>query len=551
MCDSIDVMESIVKNTEYIVTIEAYSSEGYGIARIDGRAVFVPKTLKGEVWQIKILKVTSSVIYAKGLQMMRASESRTVPECPYFSRCGGCDLWHMSYEEELAFKLRKVNDALRHIGKQSVQADEIIPASVQTRYRNKGIFNVCDIGGSAYYGFYKERSHELVNIDVCLIQMELGEKVCRVVTDFLNAHNIRAYDEESGTGTVRHVFCRSAVYTKDAVACIISARGLGAWQEMLVDELILKVPELTGIVLNINKSTGNTVLSGEFYTLFGNADITDYIGRNEFVISPQAFFQINPPQAEKLYARALEYASEGETNTALELYCGAGTISLALADRFKEVRATEIVPEAIENAKANAERNGINNVEFMCGDAAETAEFYKKCDLKPDVVVVDPPRKGMNEEAVEAVASIDASRIVYVSCNPATLARDILRFNEYGYCLEKATAVDMFPRTMHVETVCLLSKLNAKQHIEINLDMDELDLTDAEKKATYQEIKDYVLEHSGLKVSSLYIAQVKQKCGIIERENYNKPKSEDAKQPQCPPDKEKAIKEALKHFGMI
>lgn len=451
-------MESIVKNSEYIVTIEAYSSEGYGIARIDGRAVFVPKALKGEVWQIKILKVTSSAVYAKGLQMLRPSESRTLPGCPYFSRCGGCDLWHMDYEEELRFKLQKVNDALRHIGRQSITADEIIPAPVQTRYRNKGVFNVCDIGGSAYYGFFRERSHELVDISSCLIQMELGEKVCRVVTDFLNAHNIRAFDEETGTGTVRHVFCRSAVYTKEAVACIISARGLGAWQEKLIDELVLKVPELTGIVLNINKERYNTILAGEFYTLFGSPDITDYIGRNEFVISPQSFFQINPPQAEKLYARALEYAVEGETDTALELYCGAGTISLALADRFREVRATEIVPEAIENAKANAERNGISNVEFMCGDAAETAEFYNRCSLRPDVIVVDPPRKGMDEAAVKAAASIGAARIVYVSCNPATLARDILRLNDYGYILEKATAVDMFPKTAHVETVVLMTK---------------------------------------------------------------------------------------------
>lgn len=451
-------MESIVKNSEYIVTIEAYSSEGYGIARIDGRAVFVPKTVKGEVWQIKILKVTASVVYAKGLQMIRASESRTAPECPYFNRCGGCDLWHMNYDEELRFKLQKVNDALRHIGKQTVEAQQIIPAPVQTRYRNKGIFNVSDIGSTAYYGFYRERSHELVNIDACLIQMELGEKVCRVVTDFLNAHNIRAYDEETGTGTVRHVFCRSAVYTNDAVACIISARGFGPWQEKLIDELVLKVPELTGIVLNINKNPGNSILAGDFYTLFGNPDINDYIGRNEFVISPQAFFQINPAQAEKLYAKAIEYAAEGKTDSALELYCGAGTISLALADRFREVRATEIVPEAIENAKQNAERNGIGNVEFMCGDAADTAEFYSRCSLQPDVVVVDPPRKGMNEDAIRAVASIAPERIVYVSCNPATLARDILRFNDYGYRLDKATAVDMFPKTMHVESVVLMSK---------------------------------------------------------------------------------------------
>ena len=234
----------------------------------------------------------------------------------------------------------------------------------------------------------------------------------------------------------------------------------------------------------------------------------------------------------------------------LDLYCGAGTITQVMARRAARVIGAEIVPEAIADAKENAKRNGIGNVEFLCGDAADAAADFAAKGLRPDVLCVDPPRKGLSPEVIDAAASMAPQRIVYVSCDPATLARDVKLFAQEGYAV-RAAAVDMFPGTANVETICLLSKLNAKQHIEINLDMDELDLTDAEKKATYQEIKDYVLEHSSLKVSSLYIAQVKQKCGIIERENYNKPKSEDAKQPQCPPDKEKAIKEALTHFGMI
>ena len=304
-------------------------------------------------------------------------------------------------------------------------------------------------------------------------------------------------------------------------------------------------------MLNINKSCGNTVLSGDFYTLWGKAEISDTLCGFCFDIAPQAFFQINPPQAEKLYNRAMEYAFSSPVGLAFDLYCGAGTISLCLAQKARRVIGAEIVPEAIENARRNAERNGIHNAEFICADAGQAAAALALRGERPDVIVVDPPRKGMDEAAIEAVASMQPERLVYVSCNPATLARDILRFNAYGYTLREATAVDMFPRTSHVETVCLLSKLNTKQHIEVDIHMDELDLTDAEKKATYGEIKEYVLEHTGLKVSSLYIAQVKQKCGIIERKNYNKPKSEDARQPQCPPDKEKAIKEALLHFGMI
>ena len=449
---------SIVKNKEYIVTIEGYTSEGSGVARIDGRAIFIPNTLKGEVWHVKIVKVTSSVIFAKGLECMKRSADRAEPQCPYFGRCGGCDTWHMTYEEELRFKLSRVNDALHHIGRQAYTAETILGCETQHRYRNKGIFNVTRTDGKASYGFYRQRTHELIPIDQCLIQMPLGERAARAVCEFLNDNDLLPFSEEDGTGTVRHVYCRSAVYTRDAVACIISARAFGAFTMPLVQALREKCPELTGIVLCINNQRYNSILAGDFYTLYGKAEITDYLGRNEFVISPQAFYQINPPQAERLYIQAMEYACSGACDSVLELYCGAGTISMFLAERFKAVTATEIVPEAIENARENAARNGFSNITFFCGDAAQTARHYQERHEKPDCVVVDPPRKGMDEEAVRAVADIAPERVVYISCNPSTLARDILRFNEYGYHLEAATAVDMFPRTCHVETVVLLKK---------------------------------------------------------------------------------------------
>ena len=454
-------MDTIKKNKEYIVTIEGYNSEGAGVARIDGRAVFIPNTLKGEVWHIKILKVTAGAIYGKALEIYKASQHRVKPECPYFSACGGCSTWQMDYEEELRFKLQKVNDALQRIGKQDFSAREIIGCDQPLRYRNKGIFNIAEIDGRVCYGFYRERSHALVPVEQCLIQMPLGEKVSRAVCSFMNRNRIRPYHEEDGTGTARHIFCRSAVYTKDAVACIISARGFGAFTQPLVNELRDQCPELTGIVLCINKEPGNAVLTGDYYTLFGNPDLTDYLGRNEFVISPQAFYQVNPIQAEKLYVKAVEYACRGKTDSVLELYCGAGTITMFLAEKFEQVTATEIVPEAIENAKANAGRNGFSNISFFCGDAARTAESYLYTAKRPDCIVVDPPRKGMDEEAVKAVASIGPDRVVYISCSPATLARDILRFNEFGYRLSDATVVDMFPKTFHVETVVLLTHSRA------------------------------------------------------------------------------------------
>lgn len=544
-------MESLKKNQIYRVNIDAYSSDGGGVCRVGGRAVFIPGAIPGEEWEIKLVKVTATAVYARGERLIAPSTQRIEPDCPYYSRCGGCDCRHINYEEELRFKLGRVNDALHHIGKQQLECTEILGSAARDNYRNKGIFAVADCDGAARFGFYQPRSHRLVAIDGCRAQNELSNRAAKSVVDFINERGIPAYDEETGRGAVRHVFCRRAVNGSDAVVCIVSAKGFGADTQALVDRLRRDCPELTGIVLNINKTRGNIVLSGDFYTLYGRADMRDTLCGRGFDIAPQAFFQINPPQAERLYQRACEYCFEQPAKLVFDLYCGAGTISLCLARQAERVIGAEIVPEAIENARHNAEMNGVLNAEFICGDAGQAAAELAARGLRPDAVVVDPPRKGMSAEAVAAVASMHPECVVYVSCDPATLSRDILRFTEYGYKLKKITAVDMFPRTCHVETICLLSKLNAKQHIEINLDMDELDLTDAEKKATYQEIKDYVLEHSGLKVSSLYIAQVKQKCGIIERENYNKPKSEDAKQPQCPPDKEKAIKEALTHFGMI
>ena len=458
MCYYTCIME-LKKNSEYIAEIEAYGSEAQGIARIDGRAVFVPGAICGETWRLRILKVTNTAVYAKAMECRKASPERIDPGCPAYGKCGGCDARHMSYEEELRFKLRKVNDALSRIGRQSVCAEEILSCASPERYRNKAVFNIGLSEGKPAFGFYRERSHDLIPLRSCRIQMPLGEAVSACVTEFMSRYGFLPFDEATGKGTVRHVFCRSAIHTGDAVACIITARGFGDRTETLVSELREKCPELTGIVLCINKNRLNSVLSGSYYTLFGSDTMREILCGHEFRIAPQAFFQINPPQAEKLYERAVSYASCYGSDLALELYCGAGTISLSLAEKFQKVIAAEIVPEAIENAGQNAELNHISNVEFFCGDAGETAERILREEIRPDCVVVDPPRKGMEEAAVNAVASIGPKGIVYVSCDPATLARDILRFEHLGYRLQEACAVDMFPRTCHVETVCCLSRM--------------------------------------------------------------------------------------------
>ena len=453
-------MENLKKNQIFTAVIDGYSAEGFGVCHINGRAVFVPKTIKGEECEIKILKVTNAAVYAKLQRIISESPRRIAPLCPHFNKCGGCDCMHMSYEEELNFKLDKLNSALKHIGKQSFQAEEIIGSDEIFSYRNKGIFAVAEIDGRPEFGFYRERSHELIKISSCFIQKEFSCRAAKAVTDFMAENKIRAYDEKTGKGTVRHIFCRQAIQEKAAVVCIVSNSGFGAKTEALVSYLRKCCPELSGIVLNINKSRGNSVLSGDFYTLWGDGNITDSLLGVKFNIAPQAFFQINPPQAEKLYKRAIDYADISREDLVFDLYCGAGTISLCMAKHASKVIGAEIIPEAVINAGENAAMNGISNVEFICADAGEAAEALAKRDLKPKVVVVDPPRKGMFPNAIDALASMNPQRIVYVSCNPASLARDILRFNEYGYSLKKAAALDMFPRTAHVEAVVLMSRNN-------------------------------------------------------------------------------------------
>ncbi len=451
-------MERIKKNQIVTAEIDGYSSDAVGICHLDGLAVFVPGTIQGEKWEIRILKVLKNCAYAKAETLLVPSPARTDPGCRFYGKCGGCDCRHMSYEEELRFKLAKVNDALVRIGKQSLTVNEIVGSDQVIGYRNKGILAVGMLDGQAVSGFYRERSHQIIPVDACAIQDELTHRAAGALTAFMNENRIHAYDEKSGDGIVRHVFCRRAVHTKDRLLCIVARRGFGAKTAALVETLRIACPELTGIVLNINKSIGNTVLSGDFYTLWGKNTIRDSLRGISFDIAPQAFFQVNPPQAERLYGKVLEYAALAKDMLAFDLYCGAGTISLCLAEDAGHVIGAEIVPEAIENAKANAALNGISNAEFLCADAGEAASQLAARGLRPDVVVVDPPRKGMSEAAIAAVSSMLPARIVYVSCEPSTLARDILRFADFGYTLQAASVFDLFPRTKHVETAALLSR---------------------------------------------------------------------------------------------
>ena len=454
-------MDELKKNQIHSAEITGYSSTGAGVCRLLGRAVFVEQALMGEIWEVLILKVTSSAVFGKGVKLIQASPERISPACPIFGKCGGCDLMHMSYEEELRFKLARVNDAICHVAGLDFRIEEIIGADEGNtlRYRNKAILAVGqDENGKAVTGFFRERSHTIVPAPDCLIQTELSVRCAAALRDFMDKTSTTAYDEKTGKGQLRHIFTRCSRNFPQSVACIVSARGLHENTDELIRCMREKCPELTGIVLCINKTAGNTVLGGDFHTLWGSEVIEDELCGLRFKISPMSFYQINPLQAEKLYMRALDYASPDGAGTVLDLYCGTGTISLCLARGAKYVYGAEIEPSSVENARQNAEANGIKNVEFILGDAAVAAKTFSQSGVMPDAVVVDPPRKGLSAEVIDEICTMSPARVVYVSCDPATLARDLKIFAERGFSLKEGTAVDMFPKTAHVETVVLMSR---------------------------------------------------------------------------------------------
>ena len=547
------------------VTISDLNNLGCGVGRLpDGLVIFVKGSVTGDVVSVQIIKRTKSFCVGKLIEILTPSPMRAEEVfCNAPEACGGCVYRHLKYEDELRSKHERVKQAFRQAGLSDVTIRPVLTVKrdgehVTRGYRNKGMYPVKQGKNGMEAGFYAAKTHKVIPCSDCALQPDAFGELVRAVCKLCDRYRITAYDEESGSGLLRHIYLRSAADGSVLLTLVINQKQLPKQAaEGLVHELVGQFPRLCGILLNINCENTNVVLGEQFVTLWGRDYLEDVLCGKRLRLSAGSFYQVNHDAAELLYNTAADMADLTGTEHLVDLYCGAGSIGLSMSDRVADVTGIEIIPEAVECAKVNAALNGLgpDRARFFCGDASDAHKFLAAAEEggapAPDIAVIDPPRKGTTRELISEIARRDIRRVVYISCEPETLGRDCAVFREFGYEIGEVQPVDLFPRTGHVETVCLLSKLNAKQHIEINLDMDELDLTDAEKKATYQEIKDYVLEHSGLKVSSLYIAQVKQKCGIIERENYNKPKSEDAKQPQCPPDKEKAIKEALQHFGML
>ena len=541
------------KNDLVTLEIEDCGIDGEGIGKADGFTVFVKDAVIGDTVTAKIIKAKKNYGYGRLMEVLKPSPYRVEPKCEFARQCGGCQLQALSYDQQLVFKTNKVKGHLERIGGfTDIPMEPIIGMDELFHYRNKAQFPVGrNKEGKIVTGFYAGRTHNIIENRDCALGVAENKEVLDRVIAHMEKYGIEPYNEATGKGLVRHVLIRYGYFTKEVMVCLILNGNKIPKEELLVKSLC-EIPGMTSITINVNKKHSNVILGEEIRLLWGQEYITDRIGDISYQISPLSFYQVNPMQTQKLYAKALEYADLHGQETVWDLYCGIGTISLFLAQKAKFVRGVEIVPAAIENAKENAKLNGLENTEFFVGKAEEVLpREYKKNGVYADVIVVDPPRKGCDETLLETMVEMNPERIVYVSCDSATLARDLKYLCERGYELRKVCPVDQFGMTVHVETVCLLSKLNVKHHIEVEITMDELDLTAAESKATYDEIKAYVLEKFGFKVSQLYIAQIKRKCGIIERKNYNQSKKEDAKVPKCPPEKEAAIMDALKHFQMI
>ena len=538
----------LAKNQEHTVTIEGYGEGGMGVARIDGRVVFVHGALRGEKCRVLILKTLKSVAFAKVLEVLEPSSERIESDCPYFPRCGGCTYRHIRYEEELRLKRQRVQDNLSRIGGSDVTVEEILGAQDTLRYRNKAQYPVSKDGA---VGFYRARTHEVIECEHCLLVRPEADAAAEALREYMQSCRVAGYDEKTGRGLIRHLYVRSNAAGESLICVLVNGDKLPK-EDRLVALLRDACPKCTGIVLGTNTKKGNVILGNRYRTLWGSDRLEDTLCGKTFRLSVPSFYQVNRVQAERLYAKAIEFADLTGQETVLDLYCGAGTITLALSDHAKKVLGAEIVPEAIDDARENAARNGVKNAEFFCGDASDVAKKLARENLRPDVITVDPPRKGLAADVVESIAAMQPQRVVYVSCDSATMARDVKRLADLGYTARRACAVDMFPRADHVETVVLLSKgeVDSKK-IRVEFSLEDMDMSEFQDGATYTKIKDYVLEHSGLKVSNLYISQIKRKCGIEVGKNYNLPKSEDSRQPQCPPEKEKAIREAFKYFGMI
>mgnify|MGYP000987728126 CR=1 FL=1 len=598
------IADSYKKGDMIELDIIDMSTTGEGIGKTGAFTWFVKDSVVGDRISASVMKTKKSYGYARLNEVIKPSKDRIQPQCSVARACGGCSLQNMSYESQLELKDKMIINNLIRIGKfpKDYFVDEtdlkeekdvcihypIIGMENPWRYRNKSIYPISIKKGSAVYGFYAARTHSVIEVDDCLIGIEENKSIMEAVIGFIEKYNIAVYDEINHRGLVRNVLIRKGFATGELMVCIVINGDKLPHSNKLVDSL-LKAAKIKSISYNVNTAKSNVILGEKEVNLYGDRYIYDYIADIKFRISAKSFFQVNPIQTRKLYDTVLKFANLSKDETVWDLYCGIGSISLYMSKQAGKVYGIEIVKAAVEDALENAKLNKIENVNFLLGEAEKVLpELYDRASakmlnkefedkdeisgfveieeeysmggiesipikdmLEVDCLVLDPPRKGCDKACLDTILKIKPKRIVYVSCDSATLARDLEYLCEKEYELKKVQGVDMFGWSMHVEGVVLLSKLDSKNYISAELPMDDMDLTSAESKAIYKEIQNYVLEKFGFKVSNLYIAQVKEKCGIKERENYNKSKNIDSKQPVCPIEKEESIKDAFMHFQMI
>ena len=551
-----------------IVTLEIVDcgTDGEGIGKADGFTVFVKDAVIGDTVTAKIMKAKKNYGYGRLMEILKPSPYRVDPICPSARQCGGCQLQAVSYEEQKAFKEKKLRGHLERIGGfKELPMEPLIGMDEPYHYRNKAQFPVGrNKEGRIVTGFYAGRTHAIIENRDCALGIPQNKEVLDRVIAHMEKYNIAPYDEMTGKGLVRHIFVRYGFFTGELMVClIINGQDLPHQKELV--EKLGEIPGMTSISLNINKKRNNVILGDKVKTIWGKEYITDKIGDISYEISPLSFFQVNPHQTWKLYSKALEYADLHGEETVWDLYCGIGTISLFLAQKAKFVRGVEIVPAAIEDARRNAHLNEIDNVEFFVGKAEEVLpREYEKNGVYADVIVVDPPRKGCDEMLLKTILKMQPKRVVYVSCDSATLARDLRFLCDNGYELKKVCGVDQFPQTVHVETVVLLSHKKPDGHINVKVEFGEgegkVPLDNIAKRAeeykpkervTYKMIKEYIEAKYGFKVHTAYIAEVKRDLGLP---MYDAPNAvEELKQPRKHPTAEKveAIKDALKHFEVI
>lgn len=445
------------KNDEFNLKITGYTSEGGGVGKFDGQAIFVENTAVGDEILCHIIKAKKTYAIGKAIKILKPSKNRVEPECNAFKTCGGCSFFHISYDEELSLKAEKVKDAFQRIGGLSPVFKPIIPSPETTRYRNKAQYPVKRENGILNIGFYAKKSHRVIDNGNCLLQPSEFTEIIGIFRKWINENNITVYSETTGMGLFRHIYLRKAFATGEIMVCaVINGCKLPESEKLL--EMLKSVKGFKTLVININKENTNVVLGDVCTPIYGDGYITDILCGVKIKLSPLSFYQVNRNGAELLYKKAAEYADVNSENDILDLYCGTGTIGLSMAKKVKSLTGVEIIPEAIEDAEENARINGIENARFICGDAKSAAEVLKNEGIKPDVVILDPPRKGCAEELLKTVSEIAPKKIVYVSCDPATLARDCTRLLPLGYEVREVTPVDIFPRTAHVETVALLTK---------------------------------------------------------------------------------------------